>query len=111
MLGSSSLGLPAVLAVREVVEDQALLALRPKVDYLGEARTGQACPSTSPGRGHFTCPAQLCRYIAGLVAWSWQLFSIFRASLCRASFESSSNLQFHLSLHGRVVEVDDRVRQ
>merc|ERR1719237_541651 len=87
VLGSGALGLPAILPIKEVLEDVDGLALRPKARYLKEEPVREPFPQQNPGKSHLSCP---------LVS-------------CRAIFESYANLQFHISLHSQNYEEEEKV--
>ena len=106
VLGSGALGLPAILPIKEVLEDVDGLALRPKARYLKEEPVREPFPQQNPGKSHLSCPLVSCRCLS-------QLFTslILPSKLIfRAIFESYANLQFHISLHSQNYEEEEKVR-
>ena len=106
LLGSGALGLPALLPIKEIVEDVDGLALRPKARYLREELVGEPFPQQNPGKSHLSCPMVPCRCLSNFL----QASSFLQKFICRASFESYVNLQFHISLHSQNYEEEEKVR-
>ena len=61
VLGSGALGLPAILPIKEVLEEVDGLALRPKARYLKEELVQEPFPQQNPGKSHLSCPIVPCR--------------------------------------------------
>lgn len=66
MLGSGALGLPAILPIKEVLEEVDGLALRPKARYLKEEQVHEPLPQQNPGKSHLSCPVVPCRYLSNI---------------------------------------------
>ena len=60
LLGSGALGLPAILPIKEIVEEVDGLALKPKSRYITEEKLQEPLPLQNPGTSHLSCPIQPC---------------------------------------------------
>ena len=60
LLGSGALGLPAILPIKEIVEEVDGLALKPKSRYIIEENLQEPLPLQNPGKSHLSCPIQPC---------------------------------------------------
>ena len=61
ILGSGALGLPAILPIKEIVEELDGLALMPKARYMKEELLQEPFPLQNPGKSHLSCSVLPCR--------------------------------------------------